>query len=46
MILLLRAIESQRWSKVVFVAALAAVASCAIFGWLLGIPLPGGVLGI
>ena len=46
MILLLRAIESQRWSKVVFVAILTAVAAYAIFGWLLGIPLPGGVLGI
>jgi len=46
MILLLRAIESQRWSKVVVVAVLTAVASYAIFGWILGIPLPGGVLGI
>ena len=46
MILLLRAIESQRWSKVFFVAVLTAIASYAIFGWLLGIPLPGGILGI
>src|SRR6476646_6221030 len=46
MILLLRAIESQRWSKVVVVAVLTAIASYAIFGWILGIPLPGGVLGI
>ena len=46
MVLLLRAIESQRWSKVVVVAVLTAIASYAIFGWILGIPLPGGVLGI
>jgi len=46
MILLLRAIESQRWSKVVVVAVLTAIASYAIFGWILGIPLPGGLLGI
>ena len=46
MILLLRAIESQRWSKVVFVALLTAIGSYAIFGWILGIPLPGGVFGI
>ncbi|HEX5608370.1 MAG TPA: tripartite tricarboxylate transporter TctB family protein [Candidatus Binatia bacterium] len=46
MILLLRAVESQRWSKVFFVAVLTAIASYAIFGWILGIPLPGGILGI
>jgi putative tricarboxylic transport membrane protein len=46
MILLLRAIESQRWSKVVVVAVVTAIASYAIFGWILGIPLPNGVLGI
>jgi putative tricarboxylic transport membrane protein len=46
MILLLRAIESQRWSKVLFVALLTAIASYGIFGWILGIPLPGGVFGI
>ncbi|HEX7232452.1 MAG TPA: tripartite tricarboxylate transporter TctB family protein [Candidatus Binatia bacterium] len=46
MILLLRAIESQRWSKVFFVALLTAIGSYAIFGWILGIPLPGGVFGI
>lgn len=46
MILLLRAIESQRWSKVVFVALLTAIGSYVIFGWILAIPLPGGVLGI
>jgi putative tricarboxylic transport membrane protein len=46
MIGLLRAIESQRWSKVLFVALLTAIASYGIFGWILGIPLPGGVFGI
>ena len=46
MVLLLRAIESQRWPKVVAVALTTALISYAIFGWLLGIPLPGGVLGI
>lgn len=46
MVLLLRAIESQRWHKVVAVALTTALISYAIFGWLLGIPLPAGVLGI
>jgi putative tricarboxylic transport membrane protein len=46
MILLLRAIESQRWSKVFFVALLTAIGSYALFGWILGIPLPSGVFGI
>jgi putative tricarboxylic transport membrane protein len=46
MVLLLRAIESQRWPKVVAIALMTALISYAIFGWLLGIPLPAGVLGI
>ena len=46
MVLLLRAIESQRWPKVVAIAIMTALISYAIFGWLLGIPLPAGVLGI
>ena len=46
MLLLLRAIESQRWSKVFFAALLTAVGSYALFGWILGIPLPAGVFGI
>lgn len=46
MVLLLRAIESQRWPKVVAIALITTLSSYAIFGWLLGIPLPGGVLGI
>ncbi|HEX9265290.1 MAG TPA: tripartite tricarboxylate transporter TctB family protein [Candidatus Binatia bacterium] len=46
MILLLRAIESQSWPKVVAIALATAVVAYAIFGWLLGIPLPVGALGI
>jgi putative tricarboxylic transport membrane protein len=46
MVLLLRAVESQRWPKVVGIAVAAALVSYALFGWLLGIPLPAGVLGI
>jgi putative tricarboxylic transport membrane protein len=46
MVLLLRAIESQSWLKVVGVALTTALAAYAIFGWLLGIPLPAGLLGI
>ena len=46
MILLLRAIEAQRWSKVIGIAVATALISYAIFGWLLGIPLPTGILGI
>ena len=46
MLLLLRAVESERWAKVFFVALLTAVGSYALFGWILGIPLPAGVFGI
>jgi putative tricarboxylic transport membrane protein len=46
MVLLLRAIEAQRWSKVIGIAVATALISYAIFGWLLGIPLPTGILGI
>jgi putative tricarboxylic transport membrane protein len=46
MILLLRAIESRSWPKVVAIAVATAVVAYAIFGWLLGIPLPIGALGI
>ena len=45
MILLLRAIESQAWHKVIAVALATSLVAYAIFGWLLGIPLPEGVLG-
>ena len=46
MILLLRAIEAQKWSKVIAIALATALVSYAIFGLLLGIPLPAGFLGI
>ena len=46
MVLLLRAIESQNWLKVIAIALVTSLISYAIFGWLLGIPLPGGVLGM
>ena len=46
MVLLLRAIEPQAWPKVIAVALVTALVAYAIFGWLLGIPLPAGVLGI
>jgi putative tricarboxylic transport membrane protein len=46
MVLLLRAIEAQRWPKVIAVALATALISYAIFAWLLGVPLPPGVLGI
>ena len=45
MVLLLRAIEAPRWSKVFTVALATAVASYGLFAWLLGVPLPVGVLG-
>ena len=46
MIVLLRAIEAQKWRKVVVVALATALISYAIFSWLLGVPLPAGLLGI
>jgi putative tricarboxylic transport membrane protein len=46
MILLLRAIEAPKWPKVIVVALLTAALSYGLFGWLLGVPLPVGVLGI
>jgi hypothetical protein len=46
MVLLLRAIESLAWHKVFAVALATSLVAYAIFGWLLGIPLPAGVLGI
>lgn len=45
MALLLRAIESQAWPKVATVALVTSLVAYAIFGWLLGIPLPAGILG-
>jgi putative tricarboxylic transport membrane protein len=46
MVLLLRAIEAPKWSKVIVVALVTAAVSYGIFSWLLGVPLPAGVLGI
>jgi putative tricarboxylic transport membrane protein len=46
MVLLLRAIEPQAWHKVLAVALATSLVAYAIFGWLLGIPLPAGVIGI
>jgi putative tricarboxylic transport membrane protein len=46
MVLLLRAIEAQRWRKVIAVALATSLISYAIFAWLLGVPLPAGVLGL
>jgi putative tricarboxylic transport membrane protein len=46
MILLLRAIEPQKWSVVIIVALSTSLVSYFIFAWLLNIPLPTGPLGI
>ncbi|MSP38189.1 MAG: tripartite tricarboxylate transporter TctB family protein [Deltaproteobacteria bacterium] len=46
MVLLLRAIEAPKWSKVIVVASATAALSYGLFAWLLGVPLPVGVLGI
>jgi len=45
MVLLLRAVDSERWPKVIAIAVAAAGFAYALFGWLLGIPLPAGFLG-
>jgi hypothetical protein len=44
MVLLLRAIESLEWHKVFAVALATFLVAYALFGWLLGIPLPDGIL--
>ena len=46
MVLLLRAIEAPRWPKVFIVALVTSVLSYGLFAWLLGVPLPSGILGI
>ena len=46
MVLLLRAIEAPRWPKVFVVALVTALLSYGLFAWLLGVPLPAGILGI
>ena len=45
MVLLLRVIEAPRWSKVFTVALMTALISYGLFAWLLGVPLPAGILG-
>ncbi len=46
MVLLLRAIEAPRWPKVLIVALITSLLSYGLFAWLLGVPLPAGILGI
>lgn len=46
MVLLLRAIEAPKWPRVIAVALATAALSYGLFAWLLGVPLPAGVLGI
>lgn len=46
MVLLLRAIEAPRWSKVFIVSLVTSLLSYGLFAWLLGVPLPAGMLGI
>ena len=46
MILLLRAIEAQKWHVVLSVAFLSALLSYFIVARLLGVPLPAGALGL
>ena len=46
MFLLLRAIEPQPWPTVIAVAVATSLISYGLFSWLLGVPLPAGVLGI
>ena len=46
MVLLLRAIDAPRWSKVIIVSLVTSLLSYGLFAWLLGVPLPAGVLGI
>ncbi len=46
MVILLRAIEAQDWRKVIALALATALISYGLFAWLLGVPLPAGILGI
>jgi putative tricarboxylic transport membrane protein len=45
MVLLLRAVEAPPWPRVTLVALVTTGASYVIFAWLLGVPLPAGLLG-
>jgi putative tricarboxylic transport membrane protein len=44
MVLLLRAIEPQKWTRVIVIALVTSFVAYFIFAWLLGIPLPAGIL--
>ncbi|MPZ78234.1 MAG: hypothetical protein GEU77_17120 [Deltaproteobacteria bacterium] len=46
MLLLLRAIEPQKWSRVIALALVIALVSYFLFAWLLNVPLPAGILEI
>jgi putative tricarboxylic transport membrane protein len=46
MFLLLRAIEPQPWRNVIAIAVATSLISYGLFSWLLGVPLPAGILGI
>jgi putative tricarboxylic transport membrane protein len=46
MVCLLRAIETQSWSKIIAIALVTSLVTYGLFAWLLGVPLPSGVLGI
>jgi putative tricarboxylic transport membrane protein len=46
MVLLLRAIDPQKWHVVIAAALSTALVSYFLFAWLLNIPLPAGLLGI
>jgi putative tricarboxylic transport membrane protein len=46
MFLLLRAIEPQPWRNVIAIAVSTSLISYGLFSWLLGVPLPVGILGI
>jgi putative tricarboxylic transport membrane protein len=46
MVLLLRAIEPQKWLRVFVIALATSLIAYLIFSWLLNIPLPAGFFGI
>ena len=46
LLLLLRAIEPQPWRYVIGIALATSLLSYGLFSWLLGVPLPAGILGI
>ena len=46
MVLLLRAIEAPHWPKVFIIALATSLLSYGLFAWLLGVPLPAGILGL